>query len=309
MTTDDKRDLFYYRQSPTLFLCITNKCNLNCEFCYIHDKKDYIEPDLGDLIGAIEEVKPGKLVVTGGEPMLYPNKVLGVMNYFEAEFRRHWKSTICTNLLYEITDLHKQTLNKFHYLQTTYHANMTKEQLLLWKNNFVKTINECNNIEKYDIIITIPENEEISTNVITDLMYICPDGISFEILSFNDNKDHNEYYERADSNILSLSRELEKYDSIENLLFSSWKRAIDSNMGLHCTVCNDGYCKVFENNKITNGCICNTQTHKRDKTKLTMCIQCPYFKYCRLDCERFGNECAFPKKTFEYFLKVYNMEG
>ena len=84
----DKRDMFYYKQSPTLFLCITNKCNLNCDFCYIHDKKDYVEPDLGDLTNAIETVKPGKLVVTGGEPMLYPNKVLGVMNYFEAEFRR-----------------------------------------------------------------------------------------------------------------------------------------------------------------------------------------------------------------------------
>ena len=303
----DKRDVFYYKQSPTLFLCITNKCNLNCDFCYIHDKKDYAEPDLGDLTNAIETVRPGKLVITGGEPMLYPNKVLGVMNYFEAEFRRHWNSTICTNLLYDLTDLHKQAFNKFDYLQTTYHSNMTKDQYLKWRLNFIELINECSHIQKFDIIITITENDTIPDNIITDLSYICPDGISFEILSFNDNKDHSQYYRYADEKIKELCKKLSYYDTIENLLFSSWKRALSSNIGLHCTVCNDGYCKTFENNEIRNGCICNN--NHRTKDKLSKCLECKYFKYCRMDCERFGDDCAFPKETFEYFKKTYNMEG
>lgn len=55
-----------------LSLHITNKCNLNCDFCYIKNMDRAHELDYDKLINFISIIKPKSVQLTGGEPCLYP---------------------------------------------------------------------------------------------------------------------------------------------------------------------------------------------------------------------------------------------
>lgn len=304
MITIETRDMFRFPESPTLFVAITNKCNVNCKYCYIHNNQSKKESlDISEIISAIEDISPGKLVITGGEPLLYPSNIIGVMNYFNAHYRNHWNSTICSNLLFDkISSKQIEAINKFDYLQTTFESQrITDENYKQWKDNFLIIRNSCNNLRYMDIIYNISD-EEIESNSIPPLNKIAslrPNGISFEFRS--NSKDYNKLDEYLDKCFI----ELDKYPSIENLTKKSWKNAIESNYFINCNKCNSGLCKVYttsDPDNVYDGCICNSG-NIRTKAKVAKCVQCDLFKYCRFNCERFGDECGFPKNTFRKFLK------
>lgn len=303
---------FRYKKAPTLFLCLTNKCNLNCNHCYIHHKTtDNEVAELGDMIDAIDSTAPGKLVITGGEPLLYPREIVSLMNYYKADYKQHWNVTLCTNLLYdEIDELQLEAIRLCDYLQTTYSIDrFTDEQYKKFVNNFNK-VKENTKLKAYDTIVTITEKqlEEDPKSMIDKLLNdLDPDGLAFEQLSYptiTKDKDIEEFYNKTDEYMLEVFKCLlpEK-----NLTLQSWKKSIENNMTVHCTVCDDGYSKVFnvDQDSISNGCICliNKESNRKEKFK-KYCINCDLFKYCRMDCERFGNYCAFPKNTFRYALRM-----
>lgn len=55
-----------------LVIHLTNKCNLNCDFCYIKNSDRTQELDYDKLIKFIDVIKPKSVQLTGGEPCLYP---------------------------------------------------------------------------------------------------------------------------------------------------------------------------------------------------------------------------------------------
>ena len=304
MLTVETRDLFRFQQSPTLFIAITNECNINCKYCYIHNNKPVKKClDIGEMISAIEEVSPGKLVITGGEPLLYPSNIIGVMNYFNAHYRNHWNSTICTNLLIdEINEKHIEAINKFDYLQTTFETKRLENKFELFKYNFNYVKSRCNNIKFFDIIYNISDEEvELYKDnpPIEKMAMLNPNGISFEFRS--NSKD----YSKLDLYLNKCFEKLSKYKNIENLTKTSWDNSIKSNYYINCNKCNSGLCKIYSTedpDNVYNGCICKSN-NKRTKSKISKCIECELFKYCRFNCERFGDECGFPKETFKKFLK------
>ncbi|MCK4260360.1 MAG: radical SAM protein [Halanaerobiales bacterium] len=69
----------YLFSSPqTIYFHLTNKCNLNCKYCYAHKYKNYL-PEMTYSIGVkiLDQFKvqlpSSYLVFTGGEPMLNPD--------------------------------------------------------------------------------------------------------------------------------------------------------------------------------------------------------------------------------------------
>lgn len=56
----------------SLVVHLTNKCNLDCEFCYIRNRDRTHELDYDKLINFILDVRPKSIELTGGEPCVYP---------------------------------------------------------------------------------------------------------------------------------------------------------------------------------------------------------------------------------------------
>lgn len=314
--TTQARELFRFRNAPTLFLTVTNKCNLNCTDCYskYKDNKDEVA-DLSSMVDAITEIAPGKLVVTGGEPLLYPNRVLGMINYFRTDYRQHWDITLCSNLCFK--ELSKEQLDVIRhcdYIQTSYSIDRFENNDLFdyFKKNITTIKNlENSSIKKVDLIVTLTRKQvEDCTvdNLVDTIESLDIDGVSFEQFTFITEDplfNVQQFYRISDEYMLSCCRLIKNK---ELLNFNNWKIAMNNNILLHCNLCDSGYCKVFnvDAGSVKDGCTCciTSKTSRKDRLyKFTHhCIECEYYKYCGMDCERFGKNCAFPKKTFQYFL-------
>ena len=52
------------------------RCNLRCQYCYIPDKNnfenDLTQGELREVILQVKELGARKIIILGGEPMLYP---------------------------------------------------------------------------------------------------------------------------------------------------------------------------------------------------------------------------------------------
>jgi len=80
----------------SLSLHLTNKCNLNCEFCYIKNIDKTKELDYTKLIKFIQVNQPKSVLLTGGEPCLYPD----INNLIIHLIKRKIKIGMFTNGLY-----------------------------------------------------------------------------------------------------------------------------------------------------------------------------------------------------------------
>jgi len=55
---------------------ITNRCNLDCEYCYVHKGTEVLDvAKMRELVIANEQRLSRKFNITGGEPLLYPGLV------------------------------------------------------------------------------------------------------------------------------------------------------------------------------------------------------------------------------------------
>lgn len=314
------RELFRYKVSPTLFIMITNDCNNNCPQCYSQYRKCNTHCiDLGDMIDAVDRLSPGKVVLTGGEPLLYPERIISFMYYYNADYRKHWNTTLCTNLLFkELNRSQSNAISLVDYVQTTYSVDRFKSEDQFYKFIYnianAKLLLGDDNNKFIDVNITITEEQlkEPVEDLMDKLKGMYVDGVGFEQLSYNSSSNKSEeelieFYNKTDEYVLEACKQLkEKIPHMENLTFKGWDMALNNGLNsLSCTVCDSGYCKLLNpDGEITNGCICLIDKNINRKEKfMNHCVDCKYFKYCNMDCERFGNTCGFMKKTFEYFLE------
>ena len=86
----EKKVSIYLPETPWLFASITNKCNLNCKFCYSKKGEEDMQPDkLKEALGKVREIsnehverynkkgikcepRPVGVTMGGGEPTLHP---------------------------------------------------------------------------------------------------------------------------------------------------------------------------------------------------------------------------------------------
>ena len=290
--------------APNLYLEITNKCNMNCGYCYIKDKGEEAEPvSLGDIIDAIDIVNPGNVIFTGGEPMLYPDLIEKPIEYYKFMKKKYWKTCIMTNLNYELDDRKKNILLKMDCIQNTFRP------WLMSSENYKKNIKFCLD-SGLNLVFTITldkkmldiKPEELKEYLdIATLGYTC--GLLFEtVSSIREEVD----YEKADKYMLQCAKLLE--DTQYNLItFSDWKFHVDNNMSLHCNSCRASNTFVFDpiTKKVKIGCPCFVPSDESARVHkyLSTCEDCDIFDICKMDCERFGDKCGTPKNTIKYVLK------
>ncbi len=99
-------------------LMITNACNLKCSYCYHHQNPDTMTLDSGKkVLDRLKELYPNFMRITffGGEPMLFPETVLGLAKYANELWKNvpsthatESRYTICTNGTYFDTEFFKE---------------------------------------------------------------------------------------------------------------------------------------------------------------------------------------------------------
>ncbi|MDR0571507.1 MAG: radical SAM protein [Rickettsiales bacterium] len=90
----------------TLFVEVTNKCNLRCKHCYGSfgaNNNSFIDPEaLGKMIEKVSKLGFYGLNITGGEPFLYP--------YLEDILKKSRESGVLVTIFSNLTLLNKKTL-------------------------------------------------------------------------------------------------------------------------------------------------------------------------------------------------------
>lgn len=307
---------------PTLYIQLTDECNLHCAYCYNNKRVPMkTNQDIGDIINAIDEVNPGKVIFTGGEPLLCSKMISDIIRYYELGMNRHWKAVISSNLAMKLTDSMKDALSLVEFIQTTYTderffddvdcGNQIKENVKYIRDNF-------KNIEAIDCTITLTENTLINhptPNVIWGIMStIGFDSYTIEFMSnYGDLTEPDKYYQYADDFLLNMIKleESEVSNVVEyhgNANRQIILDAINTNIPISCYICQVSNNKYFHapSNSLRDGCPCSMDIPFNKKEKFQKkCIECEFFRYCRMGCDRFTDSCGFPFKTFTY-LKEQN---
>ena len=143
----------------TLYLKVTDKCQLNCKHCYNRDQSTYGEMYLDRFVDFVVKIvlsyvpKTTQVVFHGGEPMLYDHEVLGQSALLSAiEFLKihGFSVAMTTNLTYKLTPQRLEILKSLDQLSVSWDYKIRfneKEEVL-----FLKNLNKIKDLEPMVIV-------------------------------------------------------------------------------------------------------------------------------------------------------------
>lgn len=126
----------------TIYIRLTDKCNLKCKHCYSENSDSFILLD-NDIVDFINNIDKANIVLHGGEPMLYD---INKLNDFVKKMKHN--VSITTNLSYIIDDNIKEFFSKTKVSTSWDPFRFNNEQYNLWLNNLKE-------IENISIICTL----------------------------------------------------------------------------------------------------------------------------------------------------------
>jgi len=136
------------------FLTLTNRCNLNCKYCYqdshpkINTKKELKKGDWIKIINELNKLKVEKISIVGGEPFL-SRELFDILNYI-SRIDKNIKIKIFTNGI--LLNPNKIKKLREYNLTLSFNLNSHKKQIHDFyqsKGNWekiIKNIKKCNKI-------------------------------------------------------------------------------------------------------------------------------------------------------------------
>lgn len=112
-----------------IYALVTRKCNLSCPHCDVQDNVDHFNHDL-----FMKELRrfPGNICIFGGEPSLYPKRVLDIVNDPIIKKKRISITTNLVSLPYSLLRVYKSLGS----IGTSWNLNrFNEDQYLSWKDN------------------------------------------------------------------------------------------------------------------------------------------------------------------------------
>ena len=268
-----------------LYLKITNRCNMNCPFCYEKKGNDIISME------KIEEIYnkffPDKIILHGGEPLLYVDKCLEIINKFPNS-----NYAITSNLTIPLNDKIWKVLDICE-LSTSYSIDRFSNNNSF--EQFLKNVKEISKKKKINLLVTLTRDQlKQDPNELYKVLKNIPcDKITLERL----------YEEEYDKNLAIQTDEyLKKLVDIipenQNVILQNIYKSINTHAPLFANNCKDNVITINADNSIQ---ICpNCSNDKITKKRNKECLECDLFEYCRRDCLSYRNGCMFPKETFKY---------
>lgn len=258
----------------TLYAIPHYNCNLACPHCDLFKKQTNYDEE--HFMYSLNNVNAEEIVLFGGEPLLYKDKLLKILQTNKI-------SSISTNLLNIDLDI-LNNLKKYniHIATSWNNIRLNKQQYMTWINNIHK-------INTYNIdcivLITLTDdlihNVEKLTDTLTDLDKTKIRGVLFEQL-LDYSKDQN-FYEKVDTFLCKISENWQY--SFKNLIIdklNTWNCDCKKTYTLEPTGIIRKGCPQYIQPQIVNECLSCSLAN--------ICKPCPLQKHC-----------SFPKKLYMMF--------
>lgn len=246
-------------------------CNLNCNHCEIHLRKEEYQPleFKEELLSFCDEPNVGTVVLFGGEPLLHKKEMweilkLGVVN------------CISTNLLLMEDGLAKILADADISIATSWNpTRFTKEQYDLWAKNLYETIEAGVDVK---VLITLtPDLFEMDMKEVISVMNRI-EGVGVKKFLFEPFVGDKEYHKKADSWLCKFHNAYKG-----SMINEVEERLTDWNCN-----CNETY-TITPSGKVHRGC----PMFKAPRVPKE-CVRCDKASFCR-PCPLLKT-CSYPKK-------------
>lgn len=316
----------------TLYVVITNKCQLDCKFCFNKFVNNFklcnsTPIESYKAITAIKVLQPKAINFIGGEPLLFPKRLMEIMEPFKNDdlinHNRVW--TISTNLYYkDLDDLRIQALNQIQKQSSdlvTIGSSYSFDRFFgkgdyfnIFKKNMLKLDEEgirCG--------ITVTMTKEQIENVTIDNLLEILDSVKAKCINIERciyplPKSKKEYYELIElyyKQDLYMKEFFEKVPENMNYQYNRFKESVYYRTPLFNNQCSKTVFCLYDHG-LYPGCTSfelsdNSKRKEISESRLNdklfdlNCRMCEYFPYCKGDCEcNRSIICTFPKQTFQY---------
>ena len=133
----------------TLYIRITEDCNMNCPFCYVKKQNGHISIDSVKKI--CNQFDPNEIIFHGGEPLLYPNLCIEIINMFKDK-----NFSITSNLTLPLTDERLEIIKKCH-IATSFSVDRFKNANLFL--SFTNNVYEVAKIKDITFLVTLSREQ------------------------------------------------------------------------------------------------------------------------------------------------------
>lgn len=307
-----------------LYVVLTNQCPLNCPFCFNkfvdNFKKCNTKPLSTKVIkNYINSLNPDVINFIGGEPLLFPEKILEVLDIYKEEDLEYKKRMWCisTNLYYknmndkqlEVLSRIQQQSAEYVSIGTSYSADRFKSSpgyINIFRDNMLKLhlldirIGITVTLTKDQIELLHPRELK------TILDSVKAKAVNLERCIYPVPKTTKEmdelkqFYEEADKYMMECFK---IFPREMNYQFNRFYESVKFRVPIFDNHCSETVWSLYDHG-LYNGCPLNSTDNGRsmyvEKLKNNDCYNCQYYPYCKGDCECTRGMCAFPKQTLQY---------
>jgi len=318
-------------------IALTYKCNLNCQHCYNVKTNESMSKEV--LAKANEficnhinshDIPTSEIEFIGGEVGIFDqNLIQSTIKYIKDHTKgKNVTFLYQTNLVYELTDLHKEVIELVDAVGTSYDYNIRLRNMrerILWFNNmkYLRSIDK-----KVKLVIT--KTNQLIKNVTPAMLLDFLVAMDIHILILNSCMITNELNkllapkgEEVREWTYNLFLLYEKIKEHYNLRINEIENTIDSFYGnkefIHARICSLDNITIQPNGDITT-CVMNSdkvvnnlitgkhnytleEVFNIERTLNQRCIDCKYFCYCNGGCHNYPIDetgCVVPYKIYDY---------
>lgn len=268
----------------TIYAVVTQKCNLNCNYCDIANNQMEEEYNRDEFLNQLSKFQSDYVILFGGEPTLYLNRLndsfdTGVIDAISTNLMNADTLESAQNILRNLGKPEVKVTTSWSYnrFRVPNNTGLSTMNYLKWRENLSK-------FKDVEILITL--TDELLKVHYSDFFNIANgwkcSGIKFEYL-LQDNPSEA-YYKEADKWLCDLYNHWDlkcKFINVEMLASGSLK--FD---------CNNVY-TLMPNGKLYNGCPHIVIQH-RMPIVLEKCYACELNNKCR-PC-KLQKYCSYPKE-------------
>lgn len=253
---------------------------------------------------ALSRTEPSEVLITGGEPMLYPDLVAQTIKAVHLADKPA-RVTLCTNMLFDMNKA-RHILSSIDAIQTSYSVDRETivPNITSRIRSGIRQARRYHNIKDISIVWSITPAQlkvkpESACHTVESLE---ADAVMMETLSWTKKTDsgYETYLKNADHYIKECFKLLP--EQINGTLHA-WQRAErESFDGLVCHDCEEAQTYTLRNGTLEKQCNCLYETIDRSRLFVEHCAQCPLYRKCKMSCMRYGAYCGFPKETYQYVI-------
>lgn len=325
----------------TVYLKLTNGCNLHCKHCYNEQMKNHSKMSKETLKKSIEfllhlkkQYKEEEILVQlhGGEPLLY--KLSSVLSLVDTLLANGFTVGCTTNLAYELKKEHLSIFNKLSkvedkpFLQTSWDYKIrfkNKEQEDLWLGNVAFLLTAGIDVQPTICLTSLLLKEVSPYSLFKKFTLLGCTKLNFERITANGSAIDNNLKPNnveVDAWLLEAYKVNKQYFNFTIPLFDLVEQSTQGKLfGCRARQCTKNVITINPDGSISS---CPNIAHQsytsikekeyqpsihwiyEEQVKRCQCYQCEYYSYCNGDCFQLNwdDTCPGLKSLYAYLLNA-----